>query len=148
MIFNHGQAKCEWLRKKQEEEKILRKYGMSEVLIEELRKSDLEDFNAERRFYEHNVQSIDDVNGADDDVRFSTEDVDGMEVFTVEAMLDEIEDARLFQILSETEEDTLLILLLSINGYSLREISYRLGVNENTVSTNMKRLRNKIMNFS
>ena len=127
---------------------ILREYGMSEVLIEELRKSDLEDFNAERRFYEHNVLSIDDVNSADDDMRFSTEDVDGMEVFTVEAMLDEIEDARLFQILSETEEDTLLILLLSINGYSLREISYRLGVNENTVSTNMKRLRNKIMNFS
>ena len=148
MFFNNGQAKCEWLRKKQEEEKILREYGMSEVLIEELRKSDLEDFNAERRFYEHNVLSIYDVNSADDDMRFSTEDVDGMEVFTVEAMLDEIEDARLFQILSETEEDTLLILLLSINGYSLREISYRLGVNENTVSTNMKRLRNKIMNFS
>ena len=148
MIFNNGQAKCEWLRKKQEEEKILRKYGMSEVLIEELRKSDLEDFNAERRFYEHNVLSIDDVNGANDDVRFSTEDVDGVEVFTVEAMLDEIEDARLFQILSEAEENTLLILLLSINGYSLREISYRLGVNENTVSTKMKRLRNKIMNFS
>ena len=61
MIYNHGLAKCEWLRKKQEEEKILREYGMSEVLIEELRKSDLEDFNAERRFYEHNVQSIDDV---------------------------------------------------------------------------------------
>ena len=61
MFYNHGQAECEWLRKKQEEEKILREYGMSEVLIEELRKSDLEDFNAERRFYEHNVQSIDDV---------------------------------------------------------------------------------------
>ena len=148
MIYNNGLAKCEWLRKKQEEEKILREYGMSEVLIEELRKSDLEDFNAERRFYEHNVQSIDDVKGTDDDVRFSAEDVDGMEVFTVEAMLDEIEDARLFQILSEAEENTLLILLLSINGYSLREISYRLGVNENTVSTKMKRLRNKIMNFS
>ena len=69
MIFNHGLAKCEWLCKKQEEEKILREYGMSEVLIAELRKSDWEDFKAERRFYEHNVQSIDDVNGADDDVR-------------------------------------------------------------------------------
>ena len=116
MIFNNGQAKCEWLRNKQEEEKILRKYGMSEVLIEELRKSDWEEFNAERRFYEHNVLSIDDVNSADDDMRFSTEDVDGMEVFTVEAMLDEIEDARLFQILSHTEEKTLKILLLRLNG--------------------------------
>ena len=46
MIFNNGQAKCEWLCKKQEEEKILREYGMSEVLIEELRKSDWEEFNA------------------------------------------------------------------------------------------------------
>ena len=34
MIYNNGLAKCEWLRKKQEEEKILREYGMSEVLIE------------------------------------------------------------------------------------------------------------------
>ena len=116
MIFNNGQAKCEWLRKKQEEEMILREYGMSEVLIEELRRSDWEDFKAERRFYEHNVQSIDDVNGANDDVRFSTEDVDGVEVFTVEAMLDEIEDARLFRILSHTEEKTLKILLLRLNG--------------------------------
>ena len=148
MIYNNGLAKCEWLRKKQEEEKILRKYGMSEELIEALRKSDWEEFKSERIFYLHNVQSIDDVKGADDDVRFSAEDVDGMEVFTVEAMLDEIEDARLFQILSEADKDTLLFLLLCINGYSLREISYQLGVNENTVSTKLKRLRNKIMNFS
>ena len=147
MIFNHGQAKCEWLRKKQEEEKILREYGMSEVLIEELRKSDWEEFKSERRFYEHNVQSIDDVKGADDDVRFSAEDIDGMEVFTVEAMLNEIEDARLFQILSEAEEDTLRILLLRVNGYSLCEISSRLGVNEFTIRTKLRRLKNKILNI-
>ena len=134
MIFNNGQAKCEWLCKKQEEEMILREYGMSEVLIEELRRSDWEDFKAERRFYEHNVLSIDDVNGANDDVRFSTEDVDGVEVFTVEAMLDEIEDARLFRILSHTEEKTLKILLLRLNGYSLREIAQVLRMNEKAVS--------------
>ena len=146
MIYNNGLAKCEWLRKKQEEEKILRKYGMSEVLIEELRKSDWEEFNAERRFYEHNVQSIDDVKGADDDVRFSTEDVDGMEVFTVEAMLDEIEDARLFQILSHTEEKTLKILLLRLNGYSLRDIAQVLRMNEKAVSARLNRLKDYIVN--
>ena len=146
MIFNHGQAKCEWLCKKQEEEKILRKYGMSKVLIEELRKSDLEEFKSERRFYEHNVQSIDDVKGADDDVRFSTEDVDGMEVFTVEAMLDEIEDARLFQILSHTEEKTLKILLLRLNGYSLHDIAQVLGMNEKAVSARLNRLKDYIVN--
>ena len=146
MIFNNGQAKCEWLRKKQEEEKILRKYGMSEVLIEELRKSDLEDFNAERRFYEHNVLSIDDVNGANDDVRFSTEDVDGVEVFTVEAMLDEIEDARLFRILSHTEEKTLKILLLRLNGYSLHDIAQVLRMNEKAVSARLNRLKDYIVN--
>ena len=146
MIFNHGQAKCEWLRKKQEEEKILHEYGMSEVLIEELRKSDLEDFNAERIFYLHNVQSIDDVNGADDDVRFSTEDVDGMEAFTVEAMLDEIEDARLFRILSHTEEKTLKILLLRLNGYSLHDIAQVLRMNEKAVSARLNRLKDYIVN--
>ena len=146
MIFNHGQAKCEWLRKKQEEEKILREYGMSEVLIEELRKSDWEEFKSERRFYEHNVLSIDDVYGADDDVRFSTEDVDGMEVFTVEAMLDEIEDARLFQILSHTEEKTLKILLLRLNGYSLHEIAQVLRMNEKAVSARLNRLKDYIVN--
>ena len=146
MIYNNGQAKCEWLRKKQEKEKILRKYGMSKVLIEELRKSDLEEFKSERRFYEHNVQSIDDVNGADDDVRFSTEDVDGMEAFTVEAMLDEIEDARLFQILSHTEEKTLKILLLRLNGYSLRDIAQVLRMNEKAVSARLNRLKDYIVN--
>ena len=146
MIYNNGQAKCEWLRKKQEKEKILRKYGMSKVLIEELRKSDLEEFKSERRFYEHNVQSIDDVNGADDDVRFSTEDVDGMEVFTVEAMLDEIEDARLFQILPHTEEKTLKILLLRLNGYSLHEITQVLRMNEKAVSARLNRLKDYIVN--
>ena len=146
MIFNHGQAKCEWLRKKQEEEKILREYGMSEVLIEELRKSDWEEFKSERIFYLHNVQSIDDVNGADDDVRFSTEDVDGMEVFTVEEMLDEIEDARLFQILSHTENKTLKILLLRLNGYSLCEISRLLDMNEKTISARLNRLKDYIVN--
>lgn len=146
MIFNHGQAKCEWLCKKQEEEKILREYGMSEVLIEELRKSDWEDFNAERRFYEHNAQSLDDVNSADDDVRFSAEDIDGMEVYTVEAMLDEIEDARLFQILSHTEEKTLKILLLRLNGYSLHDIAQVLGMNEKAVSARLNRLKDYIVN--
>ena len=146
MIYNHGLAKCEWLRKKQEEEKILREYGMSEVLIEELRKSDWEEFKSERRFYEHNVLSIDDVNGADDDVRFSTEDVDGMEAFTVEAMLDEIEDARLFQILSHTEEKTLKILLLRLNGYSLHEIAQVLRMNEKAVSARLNRLKDYIVN--
>ena len=146
MIYNNGQAKCEWLRKKQEKEKILRKYGMSKVLIEELRKSDLEEFKSERRFYEHNVQSIDDVNGADDDVRFSTEDVDGMEAFTVEAMLDEIEDARLFQILPHTEEKTLKILLLRLNGYSLRDIAQVLRMNEKAVSARLNRLKDYIVN--
>ena len=146
MFFNHGQAKCEWLRKKQEEEKILREYGMSEVLIEELRKSDWEEFKSERIFYLHNVQSIDDVKGADDDVRFSAEDVDGMEAFTVEAMLDEIEDARLFQILSHTEEKTLKILLLRLNGYSLHDIAQVLGMNEKAVSARLNRLKDYIVN--
>ena len=146
MIFNHGQAKCEWLRKKQEEEKILREYGMSEELIEALRKSDWEEFKSERIFYLHNVQSIDDVNGADDDVRFSTEDVDGVEVFTVEEMLDEIEDARLFRILSYTENKTLKILLLRLNGYSLCEISRLLDMNEKTISARLNRLKDYIVN--
>ena len=146
MFYNHGQAKCEWLRKKQEEEKILREYGMSEVLIEELRKSDWEEFKSERIFYLHNVQSIDDVNGADDDVRFSAEDVDGMEVFTVEAMLDEIEDARLFRILSHTEEKTLKILLLRLNGYSLHDIAQVLRMNEKAVSARLNRLKDYIVN--
>ena len=146
MFYNHGQAECEWLRKKQEEEKILREYGMSEVLIEELRKSDWEEFKSERIFYLHNVQSIDDVKGADDDVRFSAEDVDGMEAFTVEAMLDEIEDARLFQILSHTEEKTLKILLLRLNGYSLRDIAQVLRMNEKAVSARLNRLKDYIVN--
>ena len=102
MIFNNGLAKCEWLRKKQEEEKILREYGMSEVLIEELRKSDLEDFNAERRFYEHNVQSIDDVVNTDIIAEFSIGYKERTAFFTVDDMLEEIENP---QIVRTSEKD-------------------------------------------
>lgn len=99
MFYNHGQAECEWRRKKQEEEKILREYSMSEELIEKLRNSDLEDFKAERNFYEHNVQSIDDVVNTDIFAELRIDFTERTDFFTVDDMLGEIENPQLYALL-------------------------------------------------
>ena len=144
MIYNNGLAKCEWLRKKQEEKKILREYGMSEVLIEELRKSDLEDFNAERRFYEHNVQSIDDVVNTDIIAEFSIGYKERTAFFTVDDMLEEIENPQLYALLKKTDKTNLTILLMILNGYSIRDISVHLGTTEKAIRRRLERLKRKI----
>jgi RNA polymerase sigma-70 factor (ECF subfamily) len=52
MGYNKAKAFKEWLEWKEPEEKKLRSLGVSEDVILRLRKSDLEDFNTERRYGE------------------------------------------------------------------------------------------------
>ena len=128
MIYNNGLAKCEWLRKKQEEEKILREYGMS----------------AERRFYEHNVQSIDDVVNTDIIAEFSIGYKERTAFFTVDDMLEEIENPQLYALLKKTDKTNLTILLMILNGYSIRDVSVHLGTTEKAIRRRLERLKRKM----
>lgn len=51
MAYNHGREEREWRLRKEAEEKVLRKCGVDERIIEEIRIYDRADFNSNRRFY-------------------------------------------------------------------------------------------------
>lgn len=53
MAYNHGREERKWRLWKEAEEKILRKYGVDESTIEEIRIYDRAEFNSNRRFYRY-----------------------------------------------------------------------------------------------
>lgn len=53
MTFHKAKEESKWKQWKEQEERILRKSGVSEEVIQRLRELDWQDFNAERRFWEH-----------------------------------------------------------------------------------------------
>lgn len=59
MAYNKAKEEYRWNQWKAEEEKILREQGVDEETIQKLREYDWDDFNAERRFREHQTLLLD-----------------------------------------------------------------------------------------
>ena len=59
MAYNKAKEEYRWKQWKAEEEKILREQGVDEETIQKLREYDWDDFNAERRFREHQTSLLD-----------------------------------------------------------------------------------------
>ncbi|WP_252201134.1 hypothetical protein [Coprococcus comes] len=59
MAYNKAKEEYRWNQWKAEEEKILREQGADEETIQKLREYDWDDFNAERRFREHQTSLLD-----------------------------------------------------------------------------------------
>ncbi|NSD06699.1 DNA (cytosine-5-)-methyltransferase [Dorea longicatena] len=62
-------------------------------------------------------------------------------------LLDHVGDRRLYELLKNTEHQTLEILLLSTWGYSIKEIASIMGLSKDTVYTKRKILRKKLKKF-
>ena len=90
MSYNHGKEEHKWQRWKQAEEKVLRACGMDESTIEQLRLWDRAMFNSDRRFYE----KLQDTGTYLDSVAGSEAPT---EIYTVEDLLNDIENAELLQ---------------------------------------------------
>ena len=69
------------------------------------------------------------------------------EIDGIETLLQSIDDEQLLHILVEADRNTLQILVLKTMGFSVREISHKLEMPEDTIYTRIKRLRKKIKNF-
>lgn len=140
MAYNKASEERKWRYWKEQEEKKLRELGMDEEKIRKLRQMDWEDFLEERRYrerLEEMMQEIDTGNPEDGDP-FAMD---------VRELLDHVGDRRLYELLKDTEHQTLEILLLSTWGYSGREIAKIMGLAEQTVYTKRNRLRNKLKNL-
>ena len=116
MAYNKASEERKWRYWKEQEEKKLRELGMDEEKIRKLRQMDWEDFLEERRYRERLEETMQEIDTGkpEDGEPFATD---------VRELLDHVGDRRLYELLKDTEHQTLEILLLSTWGYSGREIA-------------------------
>ena len=140
MAYNKASEERKWRYWKEQEEKKLRELGMDEEKIRKLRQMDWEDFLEERRYRERMEETMQEIDTGkpEDDEPFAMD---------VRELLDHVGDRRLYELLKDTEHQTLEILLLSTWGYSGREIAKIMGMAEQTVYTKRNRLRKKLKNL-
>ena len=140
MTFHKAKEEYKWKQWKEQEERILRKSGVSEEVIQKIRELDWQDFNAERRFWEH-------FSSNQEELYTQKTEKEPSVVLNIQQLLDSIENEQLLHILMETDKKTLQILLLKMWGFSIREIAEQTGIPEKTIYTRMDRLKKKIKKF-
>ena len=107
MTFHKAKEESKWKQWKEQEERILRKSGVSEEVIQRLRELDWQDFNAERRFWEHFSSSQEELYTRELEEPSSV-------VLNIQQLLDSVENEQLLQVLLESDKKTLQILLLKM----------------------------------
>ena len=134
MNYNYIKEFLKWQKWKEQEEQILRNEKVNEKIIQELRQFDWQQFNSERRFKRH--QNV------TDEIYFLFYPVqDKKEIKKVEDILDTIENEALFEYLKETDPIVLEVILLKINGYSIKEISKILELSTGYIYKKIRKLK-------
>ena len=140
MSYNHGKEERRWKRWKLAEEKVLRACSMDENTIEQLRLWDRAMFNSDRRFYE----KLQDTGTYLDSVAGSEAPT---EIYTVEDLLNDIENAELLKALLTVDKLTLQITLLKMNGYSANEIAILIHLSTDAIYKRIAVLKKKLKKF-
>ena len=137
MAYNKARAEKEWLTWKNAEEAKLRELGVDEDTIGLLHVFDWAVFNSDRRFYEPQ---------GDWTAQTDWDNAHWMHlpVRDGNSLLDEIEDQRLFSLLSQESRTTLEILYLKLCGFSSKEIGEKLNLSPVAVDLRLTRLRKKV----
>ncbi len=140
MAYNHGREERKWRIWKEAEETTLRKCGIDESTIEEIRTYDRVEFNSNRRFYRWTSDFGEYLEGMAEVEPIA-------DVKTVADLLDEIENENLYRALLTVDRRTLQIVLLKMQGYSKKEISSITGQSVKSIYKRIERLRNKLIQF-
>ena len=140
MSYNHGKEERNWQRWKLAEEKVLRACGMDERTIEQLRLWDRAMFNSDRCFYEKLQDTCTYLDCA------ATNEAP-TEIYTVENLLNDIENAELLKTLLTVDKLTLQITLLKMNGYSTNEIAVLVHLSTDAIYKRIATLKKKLKKF-
>ena len=140
MAYNHGREERKWRIWKEAEETILRKCGVDEDTIEEIRTYDRAEFNSNRRFYRW-------TSDFGEYLERMAEVEPVVDAKTVADLLNEIENENLYRALLTVDKRTLQIVLLKMQGYSTKEISSITGQSVKSIYKRIERLRNKLRQF-
>lgn len=136
MAFNKAKEERKWLNWKESEEKQMREFGVSEDVIEKIRKSDWTTFKAERCYYEKVIST--------DYIEYFSQQEYKKEYKTLEDFLNDIENQELYFILLSIDKTSLNIIFYKIKGYSVHEIAQILDLTENAIYKRIQHLKEKI----
>ena len=100
MAFNKAKEERKWLNWKESEEKQMREFGVSEDVIEKIRKSDWTTFKAERCYYEKVIST--------DYIEYFSQQEYKKEYKTLEDFLNDIENQELYFILLSIDKISLI----------------------------------------
>lgn len=116
MSYDYKKEFIKWKKWKEKEEDLLRQLNVSNNTIAELRKFDWSQFNSERRYKRYQ-------NVTKDNFFTTTSQETKKDFYTVEDILNSIEDEALYEYLKEEDPKLLTVTLLKTQGYSIKEIS-------------------------
>ena len=139
MAFNKAKEERKWLNWKESEEKQMREFGVSEDVIEKIRKSDWTTFKAERCYYEKVIST--------DYIEYFSQQEYKKEYKTLEDFLNDIENQELYFILLSIDKTSLNIIFYKIQGYSVHEIARILDLTENAIYMRIRVIKKKIKKF-
>ena len=140
MAYNHGREERKWRVWKEAEETVLRKCGVDESTIDEIRTYDRAEFNSNRRFYRWTSDFGEYLEGMAEVEPF-------VDVKTVAELLNEIENENLYRALLTVDKRTLQIVLLKMQGYSTKEIAPIVHLTTGAIYARLDHLRKKLRQF-
>lgn len=134
MSYNYRKEYAKWKRWKDQEEKNLKQMNMPKNKINELREFDWAQFNDERRFTKK--QSI------TNDKYFTLIPVNDKKEFkNINDILESIEDEALYEYFKDEEPVLLTVILLKIQGFSIKEISKLINMPISTIYRKIEKIK-------
>lgn len=134
MSYNYRKEYAKWKRWKEQEERILKQMNMPKNKINELREFDWAQFNDERRFTRK--QNITNAQ------YFALIPVNDKKEFkNINDILDSIEDEALYEYLKDEEPVLLTVILLKIQGFSIKEISKVINIPISTIYRKIEKIK-------
>ena len=134
MSYNYRKEYAKWKRWKEQEERILKQMNMPKNKINEFREFDWAQFNDERRFTrKQNITN---------DQYFALIPVNDKKEFkNINDILDSIEDEALYEYLKDEEPVLLTVILLKIQGFSIKEISKVINIPISTIYRKIEKIK-------
>lgn len=143
MTYNKAKEEYKWKQWKEQEEKEMRKLGVSENIIAELREYDWNCFKEERNYRNHQIINTDFIERMEDVLgKWEVQQPDN-----VEDLIKSIDDIELKREIQMLDKGTQYIIFLKTMGYGTAEIGEILGMKPNAISARMKRLRKKFKKY-
>lgn len=137
MNYNYKNEYKKWYTWKKKEEEVLKKFNVPQKLIDQLREYDYEQFKADRRYKTKHLLF-------DDNFFMNRASHDKKQYLSLNDLLDDIENEALYEYLKNSEEKILQILMLKIQGYSIKEISKITGLTTNQIYKNIKKFKKNL----